>query len=53
MGSSHGRDIKKSIAITHCNEYTVDGKELENIFDGFGIYMSDGMTRDNIYNITN
>ena len=49
----NGRDIKKSIAITHCNEYAVDGKELENIFNGFGIYMSDGMTRDNICNITN
>lgn len=49
----NGRDIKKSIAITHCNEYEVDIKELEKIFDGFNIYMSDGMTRDNICNITN
>lgn len=45
----NGIDIKKSIAITHCNEYEIDKKELEKIFDGFTIYMSDGMTRNDVY----
>lgn len=45
----NGRNIRKSIAITHSNEYEVDRKELEKIFDGFGIYISDGMTRNDVY----
>ena len=44
-----GRNIKKSVAITHCNEYQVDRKELEKIFDGFGIYISDGITHNDVY----
>lgn len=44
-----GRNIKKSIAITHCNEYEIDKKELERIFDGFKIHISDGMTHDDVY----
>lgn len=43
-----GIDINKSIAITHCNEYQVERKELERIFDGFKIYISDGITRNDV-----
>lgn len=43
-----GRDINKSIAITHCNEYGIDKDELVKLFNGFGIYMSDGMTNRDI-----
>lgn len=44
-------DINKSIAITHCNEYEVNRKELEEIFNGFKIYISDGMTHNDVYAI--
>lgn len=47
----NGAEFIKSIAITHCNEYEVDRKELEKIFDGFGIYVSDGMTRNDVHSI--
>ena len=39
---------KKSIAITHCNEYKIDVKELENIFEGWNIYYSNGETHDDM-----
>lgn len=45
----NGTNIKKSIAMTHCNEYGVDEKELVKIFDGFNIYLSDGMTHNDVY----
>ena len=43
-----GRDINQSIAITHCNECEIDEDELVKIFNGFDIYMSDGMTNRDI-----
>lgn len=46
---SSGTDYKKSVAITHCNEYEVKRDELKKIFSGFGIYMSDGMTYNSVY----
>lgn len=39
---------KKSIAITHCNEYKIDVDELEDIFGRWNIYYSDGETHDDI-----
>ena len=39
---------KKSIAITHCNEYKIDVDELENVFEGWNIYYSNGETHDDI-----
>lgn len=39
---------KKSIAITHCNEYKIDVKELENIFEGWNVYYSNGETHDDM-----
>ena len=47
-----GRNMKKSIAITHCNEYEIDTSELMKIFDEFTIYLSDGMTNKDIEKIT-
>lgn len=44
---------KKSIAITHCNEYKIDVEELEDIFERWNIYYSDGETHDDIYGINN
>lgn len=52
IGEDLGRaDIKKSIAITHCNEYEVNKKELKKVFNGFEIYISDGMTHNDVYTI--
>lgn len=39
---------KKSIAITHCNEYKIDVEELEDIFEGWNIYYSNGETHDDM-----
>lgn len=47
----NSRNIKKSIAITHYNEYSVDRNELKNIFNGFEIYISDGMTHNDVYTV--
>ena len=41
----------KSIAITHGNEYAADMKFLEDLFDGWNIYYSDGEKRKDIYKI--
>lgn len=41
----------KSLAVTHWNEYTVNQDELKSLFDGFNIYLSDGMTHDDIYRL--
>lgn len=41
----------KSIAITHGNEYSVDMKLLEELFDEWNIYYSDGETRNDIYEL--
>ena len=42
---------RKSIAITHGNEYAVDMKFLEDLFDGWDIYYSDGEKREDIYKL--
>lgn len=39
-----GRKYKKSIAVTHCNEYGIDRSVLAALFCGFKVYLSDGMT---------
>ena len=39
---------KKSIALTHCNEYDYDNKKLIELFDNWGIYTVDGKTRGNV-----
>lgn len=39
---------KKSIAITHCNEYEIDIDRLKDVFEGWDIYISDGETHDNV-----
>lgn len=41
----------KSLAVTHINEYEVNQEELRKVFNEFGIYGSDGMTHDDIYQI--
>lgn len=46
--SSKMADIRKSVAFTHCNEYGVNEHEVSEIFKGFQIYLSDGMTRNNV-----
>lgn len=42
-------NVNKSIAITHLNEYGVDQNELEKLFNEFDIYVSDGMTHNDVY----
>ena len=42
-------NVKKSIAITHINEYGVEQNTLKKIFDEFDIYLSDGMTCNDVY----
>ena len=42
---------KKSIAITHCNEYEIDINRLKDVFEGWDIYTSDGETHDNVRRI--
>lgn len=46
--SANGCKYKKSIALTHLNEYPIAADRLAEMFGGFGIYLSDGMTRENI-----
>ena len=46
--NSKGLDIKKSLAITHINEYGIDEEKVRKIFDGYKLYTSDGMTRNSI-----
>lgn len=41
-------DIRKSIAFTHCNEYRIDENVAKEIFEGFQIYLSDGMTHKSV-----
>lgn len=42
-------NVNKSIAITHLNEYGVDRNKLKKIFNEFDIYVSGGMTHNDIY----
>lgn len=46
LGSAN---VNKSIAITHLNEYGVEQNELKKIFSEFDIYVSDGMTHNDVY----
>ena len=39
---------KKSIAITHCNEFRMDEYKFEKLFLGWNIYKSDGETHNSI-----
>ena len=39
---------KKSIAITHCNEFRMDEYKFEKLFLGWNIYKSDGETHNDI-----
>ena len=41
-------DVKKSLGITHLNEYGIHLPELIDVFDGFNIYVSDGMTHNDV-----
>ena len=41
-------NIKKSLAITHTNEYKINYEEVARIFDGYWFYLSGGMTRDSV-----
>ncbi len=41
-----GRNLSKSIAFTHCNEYEADKSVIEMLFHDYNIYMSCGMTRE-------
>ncbi len=42
---------KKSIAITHCNEYKPERGLLKELFTGWNIYYSDGETRKDVYKL--
>ena len=46
--NSKGLNIKKSLAITHTNEYKTNYEEVARIFDGYWFYLSGGMTRDSV-----
>ena len=46
--NSKGLNIKKSLAITHINEYDIDKEKVRDMFDGYKFYLSDGMTRDSV-----
>ena len=41
--------MKKSLAMTHMNECRIDQSKLKKVFDRFNIYISDGMTHENVY----
>ena len=41
-------NIKKSLAITHTNEYKINYEEVARIFDGYWFYLSGGMTMDSV-----
>lgn len=49
MSDLGSANVNKSIAITHLNEYDVDQNKLKNIFHEFDIYVSDGMTHNDVY----
>ena len=46
--NSHGLNIKKSLAITHMNEYDIDMNKVEELFKEYKIYLSDGMIRESV-----
>ena len=43
-----GLNIKKSLAVTHINEYGIDEEKVRETFDGYKFYLSDGMTRNSV-----
>ena len=45
--NNNGLNIKKSLAITHLNEYSLPVGWM-NSFDNYKIYLSDGMTRNSV-----
>lgn len=51
MSDLGSANVNKSIAITHLNEYGVDQDKLKKLFNKFDIYMSDGMTHNDVYRI--
>lgn len=45
----NGLNIKKSLAVTHINEYNPKGTlKIRETFDGYKFYLSDGMTRNSV-----
>lgn len=46
--NSKGLNIKKSLAVTHINEYGIDEEKARETFDGYKLYLSDGMTRNSV-----
>ncbi len=42
---------KKSIALTHCNEFRVDEDKFEKLFSEWSIYKSDGETHNDILEV--
>ena len=50
--NSNGLDIKKSLAITHLNEYVIDEDKVKEIFDGYKLYLSDGLARESVLILT-
>lgn len=46
--NSNRLNIKKSLAITHINEYDIDKEKIKNIFNQYKLYSSDSMTRDSL-----
>lgn len=45
---SKGFPVKKSLAVTHCNEYGINEEMLRKLFCGYKIYRSDGMTHNDV-----
>lgn len=43
-----GLNIKKSLAVTHINEYGIDEEKVREVFNGYKFYLSDGMTRNSV-----
>lgn len=43
-----GLNIKKSLAITHINEYGIDEEKVREVFNGYKFYLSDGMTINSV-----
>ena len=41
-------ECKKSIALTHCNEFRMDEDKFEKLFLGWNIYKSDGETHNSV-----
>ena len=44
-------ECKKSLAVTHCNEYELNAEEIVSLFNGWTIYYSDGETHNDVGNM--